>query len=131
MAKIKKSATDKKVVKHKKRKLSDRPLNAAIKKCKGINNKKRNIKDLPKHKKYHRPKSLKESSVKNEHNGVKNSGNGDKNGINPHAFEANSSSSTHNNTSFSSVKKVKHKNRKFLLPLRERMLNQLKAARFR
>lgn len=123
MTKTKKAASDKKVVKHKKRKQSEGPLNAAIKKRKRIKKKKHNIKDLPKY----RPKSLNESSVKSEHNGVKNSSS-DKNGMNPQALEANSSSSTHNNTSLSSMKKVKHKNRKFLLPLRERMLNQLKAA---
>lgn len=131
MAKIKKAASDRKVLKHKKGKPSGKKLNSVIKTSKGIEKKKHNFKHLPKQKKYDRSKNIVTSSVKREHKSIQNSSSSDKHGRSIQAFQANSISPTPNNANLSTVKNVKHKNRKFLLPLRERMLNQLKAARFR
>lgn len=132
MAKLKKAASERKIFKHRKGKPSKSPVNSAIKKSKEVKNKKQKVKHLRKQKIHNRPRSLDTSSVKNEHNSVKTSKINDKCGSSSsQASQAVSNLPTHNSSSLNILKKVKHKNRKFLLPLRERMLNQLKAARFR
>lgn len=127
MAKIKKVTSDRKKFSHKKLKPVGGPVNSAIKKSKR-NKKKKSVNDHHLHQKYDMNRIT--SSVKSEHNIKENTSSSKfKSKL---ASIINSASSTKNDsTPSSTVKKVSHKNRKFQLPLRERMLNKLKAARFR
>lgn len=127
MAKIKKVASDRKQFSHKKVKPVEGPVNPAIKKSKR-NEKKKSVKDF--HLRQKCGRSLNTSSVKSEHNSEENTSSSKYRS--KLASIINSVSPTNNDTTPSSnVKKVSHKNRKFILSLRERMMNKLKAARFR
>lgn len=129
MGKIKKATSDRTISNRKKVKPLKRTANPAIKQHNQNKKKKHNLKDLRKHLNTH--ESLEMSRVKNERNNDKNPNSDNKSQNKTQMFQRNAVPHTNNNTTPSNMKKVKHKNRKFLLPLRERMLTQLKAARFR